>query len=94
MKAGGCLPNDPDLAAELTAHTYVFRGDKLWVEEKEQVRDKLGRSPDGADACALTFAYDVVAQPQVHGMSLAHLVNESYASASTSGDVYNPMGDR
>ena len=42
VKAGGCLPNDPALAQELTAHTFSLRGDKLWVLEKELVRQALG----------------------------------------------------
>lgn len=94
VKSGGCLPNDPELAAELTAMTYVFRGDKMWLEEKEQVRDKLGRSPDRADALALTFAYDVVPERAavVHSLrGLSSLVAESYASPGDAG-FYNPLG--
>lgn len=94
VKSGGCLPEDPELAAELTAMTYVFRGDKLWLEEKEQVREKLGRSPDRADALALTFSYDVVPNraAAVHTVrGLAALVTESYA-APGDGGFYNPLG--
>lgn len=94
-KGGLCLPNDPELAAELTAHTYVFRGDKMWVEEKEQVQEKLGRSPDRADGCALTFAFDVA--PPLRDNSGADMprgllaaVHDSYGGQP--GDVYNPMG--
>lgn len=94
VKSGGCLPNDPELAAELTAMTYVFRGDKLWLEEKEQVREKLGRSPDRADALALTFAYDVVAPLSAESpvaLRLASMVSESYAKPGEAS-FYNPLG--
>ena len=90
VKSGGQLPDDPELAAELTAMTYVFKGDKLWVEEKEQVREKLGRSPDRADALALTFAYPV--SPAATSASLSAAVRESYLTAAEQrGDPYNPL---
>ena len=101
VKAGGCLPNDPVLAQELTAHTFSFRGDKLWVLEKELVRQALGRSPDRADACALTFAYEVAAplarMLESGGDSfprgiLAAAMQESYGTPGEPGAPYNPMG--
>lgn len=61
VKSGGCLPNDPLLVGEMTASEYYFRGDKIAVIEKDQVKAKIGRSPDHFDALALTFAYPVVA---------------------------------
>ncbi|MBS0219957.1 MAG: hypothetical protein JSR91_04365 [Proteobacteria bacterium] len=67
IKAGGALPgrNTPglaELAAALTQTTYSFRGDQLLLEPKEQVKLKLGYSPDDADAFALTFAQPVLKQ--------------------------------
>jgi len=59
VKDGGQLPNEPKLVAELTAPTYTHRGDALLLEPKDSVRDRLGRSPDLADALALTFAHPV-----------------------------------
>jgi hypothetical protein len=55
VKRGGALPNVPDLVAELTTPTYTFVGGKLQLEDKAQVKQRLGRSPDLADALALTF---------------------------------------
>lgn len=59
IKAGGALPNDPYLREELCALTYRFQGDKFRLTEKEEIRDEIGRSPDRADAVALTFAMPV-----------------------------------
>ena len=59
VKAGGALPNDPDLKEELCAMTYIFQGDKFRIVEKQLIKDKIGRSPDRADALALTFAFPV-----------------------------------
>jgi phage terminase large subunit len=56
VKRGGALPPVPELVAELTAPTYTFKAGKLIIEEKEQIKAKIGRSPNYADALALTFA--------------------------------------
>jgi hypothetical protein len=56
VKRGGALPNIPELAKELTAPTYTFRNGKLQLEAKEQIKERLGYSPDMADALCLTFA--------------------------------------
>lgn len=56
IKRGGALPNVPELVAELTTPTYGFSGGKLLLEPKEITKKVLQRSPDLADALALTFA--------------------------------------
>lgn len=56
VKKGGALPNEPSLVAELTTPTYTFQQGKLLLEDKDQIKKRLGRSPDIADALALTFA--------------------------------------
>lgn len=64
VKDGGCLPNVPDLVSELTAPEYSFAKDRVLIEPKDDVRAKIGRSPDIADALALTFASPVAAKSQ------------------------------
>lgn len=56
VKAGGCLPKIPALVAELTTPTYFFAMGKFQLEDKDSIKKRLGRSPDLADALALTFA--------------------------------------
>ncbi len=56
VKRGGCLPNIPDMVAELTEPTYTFSMGKFLLEDKDQVKKRIGRSPDLADALALTFS--------------------------------------
>lgn len=80
IKAGGCLPDIPELLAALTQTTYTFRGDKLLLEPKEDIKVKLGYSPDHADALALTFA-----QPVAMVTTAANSPKGSYQSA------YDPM---
>lgn len=56
IKDGGCLPDVPELMAELTQTTYTIAGDQLLLEKKKLIKAKIGRSPDRADSLALTFA--------------------------------------
>lgn len=56
VKRGGCLPNIPELVAELTTPTYTFVNGKFQLEDKDLVKERLGRSPDLGDALAITFA--------------------------------------
>lgn len=92
VKSGGKLPDDPELHAELTAMTYVFKGDKMLLEDKDMIREKLGRSPDKADALALTFAYEVAPTARIRNSSYADMVGDSYLTqAEQNGGVYNPL---
>lgn len=59
-KRGAAMPNIPELVRELTAPTYTFSSGKLRLEEKDQIKKRLGFSPDIADGTALTFAQPVV----------------------------------
>ncbi|MDR2007000.1 MAG: terminase family protein [Acidaminococcales bacterium] len=57
---GASLPDDARLCQELTLPTYSFNAaGKLRLEEKDKIKQRLGFSPDGADALALTFAAPV-----------------------------------
>ncbi len=56
VRRGGSLPPDNDLIKELTAPTYTFQNGKFALEDKKQIKARLGFSPDKADALALTFA--------------------------------------
>lgn len=55
VKRGGALPNIPSLARELTTPTYTFQNGKFRLEEKDQIKKRLGFSPDLADGLCLTF---------------------------------------
>ncbi len=46
----------PDLAKELAAPQYMFINGKFQLESKDQIKSRLGFSPDLADALCLTFA--------------------------------------
>ncbi len=60
VKGGGCIPDDPELRAELVAPTYSFDpSGRLKLESKDDMKKRGLPSPDKADALALTFAMPV-----------------------------------
>jgi len=51
-----CLPPDDDLIAELTEPKWQSTsGGQIKIEDKEEIRKRLGRSPDKADALIMSF---------------------------------------
>ena len=60
LENGGAIPNDSELKSELASPTYSFdaRGRKV-LEPKDKLKERGLRSPDMADALALTFAFPV-----------------------------------
>lgn len=62
IKANGSIPNMPELIADLSAPTYIFSNQtsKFAIESKETMKARGCKSPDIADALALTFALPVV----------------------------------
>ena len=49
------LPPDPELLADLTAAQFEVRASGIVVEPKDKIKERLGRSPDCADALALAL---------------------------------------
>jgi len=61
IKSGACLPYDQDLATDLTCVKYDHDNAKeiLFLESKDDIRKRIGRSVDSGDAAALTHAVTV-----------------------------------
>lgn len=78
VKTGGALPPIPDLLRELTTPMYFFQEGKFRLEEKDQIKKRLGFSPDLADALALTFAMPVA--PHLDTMTQA-ITGDGHGSA-------------
>ena len=58
LEAGAAIPNNPELKSELASPTYKFdAAGRLVLEPKEKLKERGLRSPDMADALALTFAF-------------------------------------
>ena len=60
LEKGGALPEVEGLREELSKMQYKFsKHGRIMLTPKEEIKEKLGRSPDIADALALTFARPV-----------------------------------
>ena len=60
LKEGGVLPEDPSLSQEIIGPETVPRLDgKIQLESKKDMKARGQRSPNRADALALTFAFPV-----------------------------------
>jgi hypothetical protein len=60
LRDGGSLPNDRELIVELGIPETVSRDDgKIKLESKESMKKRGEKSPNKADALALTFAFPV-----------------------------------
>lgn len=59
IKGGGALPDSAELLADLCAITYTFKGDKLLLADKDEIKLQLGRSCDYFDSAICTFAFPV-----------------------------------
>lgn len=54
------IPKDAELKVDLTALHYSYRNSELLIESKDDAKKRGIKSPDRADALALTFAEPVV----------------------------------
>jgi hypothetical protein len=87
----GCLPVDPMLEQELPAATYDYDSSaRLYLAPKEDIKEKIGRSPDGGDGLSTTFAAPVA--PREPGLPKAF----GRATQATDRVVidYDPYGER
>ena len=86
----GALPNLPELVAELTTPTYTFVNGVFQLEEKDQIKARLGRSPDLADALFETFAIpDMPNGVLARGRQSGHVAHDGdpYATATRDGNT-------
>lgn len=71
LRGGVHLPADHELREELIAIEYDMPKDRILLEDKDDIRERLGRSPDKADALALTFAEPINAVREHHHSNAA-----------------------
>lgn len=77
IENGGALPQTPELKSELVVPEYSFDAkNRMKLMSKDEVKEVLGKSPDIADALALTFAGPV--RPKGFGASKAARCNTDY----------------
>lgn len=104
IRGGGQLPpmttqGMPELKAALSGTTYTFRGDRMLLEPKDMVKQRLGYSPDDADAFCLTFSQPVTARAR-RGRSMHQFNYDPFPqqmgsiARHMSGGDYDPVWGR
>ena len=88
LEAGGSLPNDQRYLLELTSRQCDYKNarGKLALETKDQMRARGIKSPDIADALALTFAAPVAVQNRLINNLPAQL---AHVYSATLGGAYS-----
>lgn len=71
VRMGGALPDNKSLVQDLVTPTYRFdAANRMQLESKDEMKKRGCRSPDIADALALTFAAPVAKRSEYAGSSL------------------------
>lgn len=69
----GCIPDDEELYNDLIAPEYFYdNANRIILEKKDDLKKRLGNSPDCADALAMTFAAPVEMQATWGNMAQEH----------------------
>lgn len=99
IKAGAALPTNNEFKEELCAQTFTHKKNQLLMEDKDIIKEKLGRSPDISDAFALTFAFPVERMNPLEAMQRARtkgdydpVATEYHPTQQNQVDDYNPLG--
>ena len=93
LKAGGAIPDDKVLYADLIGPETVPRMDgKIQLESKEDMKRRGLSSPNRGDALALTFAFPVAGRalhvrPRTHALDYNPLER-----VGVGADEYDPLG--
>lgn len=87
LKEGAALPFIPEMIPELTEPTYTFVNGVFLLEEKDQIKERLGYSPDLADAYMQTYAIE-----DLPGSVLAGLTKQG--EVEHDGDPYESEPER
>lgn len=72
-----CLPPDHRLTAQLTAPMHRYRGNTIFIEEKDELRKRLGSSTDEADAVLQAW----------HFRNIAHAMRRIEAERHPKGGI-------
>ena len=63
LEEGGCLPEDPEMEADLTGPQYAYDNKmRIMIESKDDMKARGLSSPDCADSLLLTFASPIAAK--------------------------------
>ncbi len=92
------LPDDDMLAGDLTAPKFSYDDlGRVLIEDKDDIRKRIGRSPDAGDAVALTFAapsLDVVNEDGFDQVELTEMGSRWYMATKPDGSRWRTPSSR
>ena len=98
IREGARIVKNESLIAEMCTVRYSNdnASNKLQLESKDSLKDRLGFSPDIADACALTWGFPVYADPDDrHNLEAAAKMGIMGGRGNGAGgnnrSLYNPL---
>jgi hypothetical protein len=74
------LPPDPELRSDLTAASWTLGPRGIQIENKDDIRKRLGRSPDRGDAVVMAMSSGEIARKRMRNESLPTHSNVGYSS--------------
>jgi hypothetical protein len=91
LRSGGAIPDLPELKIELCTPTYDHDNARgvMRLESKDDIKARMGVSPDLADALALTFAVHVAARPRDEAGRFLAQMGALGARVTTDYDPFN-----
>lgn len=86
LRSGGMIEDDETLKEDLQSAEFGFagRGDQIQLESKDDIRDRIGRSPDDADGLALTFYLPIARREVKQSDRIAALLAKAMGGGDTS----------
>ena len=88
-----CLPPDRMLLQELVAHRWGLTTGGILIEAKDDIKERLGRSPDRADAVVMAHHMDSGIRGSYHSVSLGPAQSTGEQSR-TDSETLDAWGDR
>lgn len=89
FKTEPSIPDVPELVEEISGVEYGYKGDKLVIEPKAEMKVRLGRSPDYMDALACTFCHPIA--PRGRQALELEAMFDIYSSVGKSKTDYDPL---
>lgn len=92
IRAGAALPYIAEMIPELTEPTYTFVGGVFVLEDKDQIKLRIGKSPDLADAYMQTYALEEMPGEvieRVRGRATARRDADPYAIESPGNTAHD-----
>lgn len=79
------LPHDPELLGDLTAPTFEVKARGIQIESKDDIRDRLGRSPGKGDAVVMAMSEGNRALERIRSLGTVNLEEQGMPGRAVGG---------